>query len=97
MRSFYHETYLDANNKEAMALCPDNKIRKITLTNGGNADTFFSIPARVQVKGKTVTGYVTIETKEGYSTATENDPAMVKFVAYVYGKNGAIFTSDTLA
>jgi hypothetical protein len=42
----------------------------------------------VKVGGKTVTGYITTETRDGYSTATDDDPAVVKFVAYRYGKNG---------
>jgi hypothetical protein len=68
------------------ALCPDGKVRAF---RGGTADTFFSIPARVSARGKTVSGYVTVETVEGFSTATENDPAVVKFIPYTYGRNCA--------
>ena len=70
------------------ALCVDGKIRSVRFPSGGIADTFFSVPAVVTVKGKTVSGYVTVETVEGYSTPTEDDPAIVRFVAYSYGKNG---------
>jgi hypothetical protein len=66
------------------ALCPDGKVRAF---RGRTADTAFSIPARVSAKGTTVAGFVTVETREGYSTATEDDPAVVKFVPYKYGKN----------
>jgi hypothetical protein len=66
------------------ALCPDGKVRAF---RGGTADTFFSIPARVSAKGTTVAGFVTVETRDGYTTATEDDPAVVKFVPYKYGKN----------
>lgn len=38
-------------------LCADNKLRIAVAT--GEADTWFSIPARMQAFGKTVTGYVT--------------------------------------
>lgn len=71
------------------ALCSDGKVRALRFTDG-IADTFFSVPARVQVKGKTVSGYATVETVEGYSTVTDGDPAVVKFVAYSYGKNGGL-------
>jgi hypothetical protein len=66
------------------ALCDDGKVRAF---NGGTADTFFSIPARVSAKGTTVAGYVTVETREGFSTATDDGPAVVKFCAYRYRKN----------
>lgn len=69
------------------ALCPDGKVRAF---RGGIADTFFSIPARVSTKGTTVAGYVTVETRDGYSTATEEDPAVVKFQPYTYRKNHAL-------
>lgn len=68
------------------AICSDGIVRAVRF-GAGIADTFFSIPARVTVNGRTVSGYVTVETAEGFSTATENDPAVVKFIAYQYGKN----------
>lgn len=66
------------------ALCPDGVVRAF---RGGTADTFFSIPVRLKARGKTVSGYVTTETREGSSVATESDPALVKFIPYRYGKN----------
>jgi len=69
------------------ALCPDGKVRAF---RGGTADTFFSIPARVSAKGTTVAGFVTVETVQGYSTPTADDPAVVKFVPYKYRKNYAL-------
>lgn len=68
------------------ALCSDGKVRALARI-ASTADTFFSVPAAVKVKGKTVSGFVTIETREGFSTATDNDPAVVKFRRYDYGKN----------
>lgn len=41
------------------ALCTDGKRRNATTT--GVADTFFTQPARVSVRGKTVTGFITQE------------------------------------
>ncbi len=70
------------------ALCSDGKVRAIRFQNGGIADTFFSIPASVKVGGKTVSGFVMVETLEGFSTETKDDPAVVKFIAYTYRKNG---------
>jgi len=67
-------------------LCSDGKVRALARI-ASTADTFFSIPATVKVNGKTVSGYVTIETLEGHSTGTPDDPTVVKFVRYDYGKN----------
>ena len=69
------------------AVCSDGKVRAVRFQNGGIADTFFSIPASVKVNGRTVSGYVTTETVDGWTTATDDDPAVVKFVAYQYGRN----------
>jgi hypothetical protein len=69
------------------AVCSDGKVRSLRFSNGGVADTFFSVPCSVQVRGKTVSGFCTIETVEGLSTETENDPLTVKFCAYSYGRN----------
>lgn len=38
------------------AECADRKVRMVQITR--EADTFFSVPARVTVKGKTVRGHV---------------------------------------
>ena len=70
------------------ALCSDGKVRAVRFQNGGIADTFFSVPCSVKVDGRTVSGYVTIETVDGWSTPTAEDPAVVRFVAYTYGRNG---------
>lgn len=72
------------------ALCADGEQRTATCSPNG-ADTFFSIPARVRARGKTVSGYVTRETLDGFDTETEDDPAVWRFIAYRYRKNaGAI-------
>lgn len=69
------------------ALCPDGIVRAF---QGGTADTYFSIPARVSAKGTTVRGFITVETVQGYSTPTTDDPAIVKFIPYKYRKNHAL-------
>jgi hypothetical protein len=71
------------------AICSDGIVRSLSRISQ-TADTFFSVPATVKARGKTISGYVTVETVEGYSTETDNDPAVLKFVAYQYGKNGNV-------
>lgn len=41
----------------AKALCADGKIRSVWTAK--QADTYFSVPAAVRIKGKRYTGYVT--------------------------------------
>lgn len=67
-------------------VCSDGRQRSAYCSASG-ADTFFSIPARVYVNGRTVAGYVTRETLQGWSTETEGDPAAWKFCAYQYRAN----------
>lgn len=64
-------------------LCQDGKRRTVIATR--EADTFFSIPARVQVKGKTITGYIT-------GRETEDGKQDYEFRAYLYRKNHTILT-----
>lgn len=66
----------------ARAMCSDGRIRS-TKHLSNTADTFFSVPASVEVKHRTVSGYITI-TDEG-----------VRFIAYTYGKNGHLLPEDT--
>lgn len=73
------------------ALCADGKVRRLKRI-AVTADTFFSVPASVSVRGKTVTGYVSVETVGGFSTETDSDPAVVKFHANTYGVNGALLS-----
>lgn len=81
--------------ESARAMCSDGIVRNVRFANGGIADTFFSIPGRVSVKGKTVSGFVTVETAEGWSTETEGDPAVVKFYAFTHRANGALLPEGT--
>lgn len=68
------------------AMCSDGKVRALHRI-AETADTFYSVPAAVKVRGRTVSGFVTIETRDGFSTPTDDDPAVVKFRAYAYGAN----------
>lgn len=40
-------------------LCSDGQIRAATMAS--TPDTFFSVPASVRVKGRTISGYMTVE------------------------------------
>lgn len=71
------------------AMCSDGRVRALARI-AQTADTFFSVPAAVKVKGRTVSGYVTVDTVSGSSVATDDDPAIVRFRAYTYGRNGGL-------
>lgn len=73
----------------ARVMCSDGVVRAVKRISE-TADTFFSVPCAVAVRGKTVSGYMTFDTAEGFSTETEDDPTVLKFIAYTYGKNGHV-------
>ena len=95
-REYADDTYLivrqgwEAGFVGGRVMCADGKVRRLHRI-AQTADTFFSIPASVQVQhnGKrvTVAGYVTVATRGGFSTDTQDDPYVVKFRAYTYRKN----------
>ena len=61
------------------ALCSDGIVRSALILR--DADTFFSIPARVTVKGRTVTGHV-------YRVASYDDrPGLLRFSAAAWLRN----------
>lgn len=64
-------------------LCPDGKRRTAVL---GQPDTWYSINARVQAFGKTVTGYVT-------ERETDTEERDYEFIPYLYRKNHAAILS----
>lgn len=66
-------------NRGGAAMCSDGKVRKIKRI-APTADTFFSIPASIEVKGKTVAGYVTF-------ASNYNGEKIVQFRPYTYRKN----------
>ena len=70
---------------DGMVLCPDGSKRRITRIR--EADVWFGFPATVRAHGKRVTGTVYVESRDGYETATTDDPPVVKFNPYRYGKN----------
>lgn len=65
------------------ALCPDGKVRKLKRISVC-ADTFFSVPAAVSYRGKTVAGYCTL------------DDGVIEFRPYEYRKNGSAFSGAVI-
>lgn len=97
-RHYAKETFLRISYpwglfQSGAAECPDGIVRRLKRI-AQTADTFFSIPASVVAHGKTIAGYVTVETVSGLSTATIDDPAIVRFVPYTYRKNGSVFNQE---
>ena len=85
------------------AICPDGVIRYFRIT--GQPDTFFSIPAQVKYKGKTVTGFITTcdtiegkkrtrEMRDNYEGDYTDVWSEYEFRPNKYGKNGDIFPSE---
>lgn len=76
--------------RKVKALCSDGTVRTATFT--AEADTFFTVPARVSVKGRTVSGFVTdwnpiFEFPEvGVTSAPDGIELM--FYVNMLGKNG---------
>lgn len=70
--------------KAVNCLCPDGKRRTVAIT--GQPDTWFSTPARVQVKGLSVSGFIT--------SADHGDD--IQFIPYKYRKNHAVFAKEVL-
>jgi len=76
------------------AVCEDGLVRLVRFTNGGQADTFFSVPGYVRVEGKYVPGFVSVQTVDGYDTVTPDDPAVIHFTAYRYAKNASLIKKE---
>jgi len=74
----------------ASAICPDGKLRKVKRISI-TSDTFFSIPASVVFKGKTIAGYITFESDSGLST---DDKQFISFRSYLNRKNGNLFKEN---
>lgn len=72
-------------NVAADVICADGKLRR-TNHLSAHADTFFSTGASVKVRGHNITGFITMSTKSGLSTATPDDPAFLTFHAHTFHK-----------
>lgn len=91
MRTKVGETWIDPEElaydvplydspRKCRAICPDGKLRIVVC---GVPDTYFSIPARLVYKHKTVQGFVS-SCEEGFS-----------FTPYANKKNGGIFNNGS--
>lgn len=92
-RTYAWGTYLDMRYPwgtyvAGRALCSDGRVRTLKRI-AETADTFFSVPAAVTVHGRTVSGYVTVDTLSGSSVPTDGDPMIVRFRANRYGRNAS--------
>lgn len=90
-RIYAHGTFIDSGYplgaiRKARAMCPDGVVRTCKRV-ASTADTFFSVPATVTVRRKSVAGYITIQTVSGLSTESPEDPWIVRFIPYTYRKN----------
>lgn len=95
-RSEYGDTWIDPeeyaypagslrqSRRRFAARCPDYKIRRGVC---GIADTFSTVPARLKANGKTVAGFVTMDTDRGE----------LKFTPYKYHVNRDAFPSAPMA
>lgn len=72
------------------ALCTDGVVRSVRFPRGGHADTYSAIPATVTAYGKAVSGFVSTSALSGSDVADEDDPAVVRFTAFTYGKNAKV-------
>jgi hypothetical protein len=74
----------------ARARCEDGQLRIVKLSVC--ADSFFSVPARVSYRGKTVCGFITFTADSGLSTDPDR---YVQFVAT--GRHANIFLPMVMA
>lgn len=78
----FHRGMWQIPYKATNVLCPDGQYRTVKILR--EADTFFTIPASVQVRGKTVTGFI---------SHNHNDPDDV-LSFWGFGRNMAAFFPD---
>jgi hypothetical protein len=67
-------------------VCPDGSKRSFYASPLG-PDTFFSIPGKVYAKGKTITGYATVESTDEWDRDTNDFVTYWKFIPYTYSAN----------
>lgn len=78
----------------ARVLCPDGKVRQVNKI-AQTADTFFSVPAQVKAKGKSVSGYITTkELDSGGSVVLFHPVDTAKNADYIFPKRPFIKLSD---
>lgn len=73
----------------ARVMCSDGRVRTVSRISE-TADTMFSVRCAVRVKGRAVSGYLTIESRAGFGTPDDADPAVAKFIAHQFSRNGGL-------
>lgn len=84
----YQSPWGEQRGTQYRALCADGIVRTATAT--AEADTFYTVPARVKVRGITVTGHVFA--RPGYEVEDNGGPVYA-FSAYSYRKNAAVIVA----
>jgi hypothetical protein len=91
-RDYGHDTYVVMRSTglfsgfvAGRALCSDGRVRHLKRI-AACADSFDSVPAAVTVKGRTVSGFITWASMDGFTVELPGRPHVVKFVAQ-HGKN----------
>lgn len=81
--------------KVTNVLCEDGKFRNAHIVS--EPDTYFSIPAVVYVKGKTVRGFVSCDHNDDYLDAVDmrNSANCWYFRAYKYLKNAYLIPTES--
>lgn len=97
IREYANGTYLQSTMPwglyvGAAALCPDGKVRKVKRISE-TPDTYFSIPASITYKGKTIAGYVHLCNVGDPANPLEFKDAVI-FSPYLNRKNGNIFNTE---
>jgi hypothetical protein len=86
----YQSPFGETRGTQYRALCADGIVRTATAT--AEPDTFFTVPARVSVRGRTVSGFVSALDADlwQWPGVTVPDPAPVyAFSAARYGRNAS--------
>ena len=90
------DAYGNRHGEAFRARCADGVIRTATVT-AYDADSMGTIPARVTVRGRTVTGHVYVRpTVADYATGAEwpeTDP-LYRFSANAYGRNAGLLRAE---
>lgn len=64
--------------RRGVALCEDGRFRRVWAKV---ADSYFTIPARCKIKGRTVTGFLTVEAASGSQVPLDDEPVVWFFTA----------------
>jgi hypothetical protein len=90
--TWYEMPSPDGSRAAGSAICADGRRRP--LVRLAEHRDGYGIPAAVKVGSQCVSGYVMVESTQGWATPSPDDPAVVKFVAYRAGHGTALPTGE---